>query len=166
MYQVMYHRSLEPRRLPNTQILWLCNRTDGYQSTLVSQPFAQVYKVRQLQSRLDSGGSSFPASQLLNRASWFIRINLNDCTGLPGITGANQSLGLPMGMYPPTHFPSSSVAAHDKSIIVLRTIFPSSDSTDKAFSPDIFTVELEFKMISLTNTSRATPYFHSRESPS
>ena len=33
-----------------------------------------------------------------------------------------------MGMYPPTHFPPSSVSAHDKSIIVLTTMFPSSDS--------------------------------------
>ena len=92
-------------------------------------------------------------------------MNLNDCTGLPGITDEYQLLGLSMGIYPPTHFPPSSVAAHDKSMIVLTTIFPSSDSTDKAFSPDIFTLELEFKMMSLANTSRATPYFHSRESP-
>ena len=95
---------------------------------------------------------------------FFIRMNLIDCIGLPGII-VDQRLGLSMGMYPPTHFPPSSVSAHDKSIIVLTTMFPSSDSIDNAFSPDTFTLELEFKMTSLVNTSRTTPYFHSRESP-
>ena len=39
-------------------------------------------------------------------------------------------------------------------------------SIDNAFSPDTFTLELEFKMTSLVNTSRTMPYFHSRETPS